>query len=111
MLSSSRRRHDPRRARPSLERLEDRHCPSGSYLLVADFGGDEVLRYDAATGAFVDRFVPKHTGGLNQPYGVLFGPHDHDLYVSTGRFAGPGQLKAVLRYGGATGAFQEQFTD
>jgi DNA-binding beta-propeller fold protein YncE len=40
---------------------------------------------------------------------VLFGPHDHDLYVSSGEFAGPGQLKAVLRYDGATGAFIDNF--
>src|SRR5688572_27075521 len=30
------------------------------YLLVADFNRDSVRRYDAATGAFVDTFVPKH---------------------------------------------------
>jgi hypothetical protein len=52
-----------------LEALEDRCCPS--FLLVADFGGDKVLRYERATGAFVDTFVRKQTGGLNQPYGIL----------------------------------------
>ncbi len=80
-----------------------------SYLLVGDFGRDRVLRYDEGTGAFVDTFAPRRSGGLNQPWGVLFGPHDHNLYVSSGEFAGPGQLKAVLRYDGTTGAFIDNF--
>ena len=83
---------------------------TGSYLVVADFGGDKVLRYDGGSGAFIDTLVPKNTGGMNQPYGVLFGPHDGDLFVSTGQFGGPGQLKAVLRFDSATGAFVEEFT-
>jgi DNA-binding beta-propeller fold protein YncE len=81
-----------------------------NYLLVADFTRDSVKRYNGLTGAFVDTFVPKHNGGMNQAYGVLFGPNDHHLYVSTGEFGGPGQLKGVLRYDGATGAFIDQFT-
>ncbi len=98
-----------------VEPLEERNCPSGGYLLVADFGGDTVLRYDGTTGAFVDTFVPKQSGGMNQPYGVLFGPDGNgdgrqDLYVSTGEFGGPGQLKAVLRYDGVTGRFMDEFT-
>ena len=80
-----------------------------NFLLVADFNRDSVRRYDGVTGAFVDTFVPKHRGGMNQPWGVLFGPHDHNLYVSTGEFAGPGQLKGVLRYDGDTGAFIDNF--
>jgi DNA-binding beta-propeller fold protein YncE len=80
------------------------------YLLVADFNRDAVRRYDGATGAFIDNFVPKHVGGMNQPWGVLFGPHDHNLYVSTGEFGGPGQHKGILRYDGNTGAFIDNFT-
>jgi DNA-binding beta-propeller fold protein YncE len=80
-----------------------------SYLLVGDFGRDQVLRYDEGTGDFVETFVPRRSGGLNQPWGVLFGPHDQNLYVSSGEFGGPGQLKAVLRYDGATGAFIDNF--
>ena len=60
---------------------------SDGYLVVANWGGDSVLRYDQPTGAFDDIFVPKHSGGMNQPYGVVFGPHDHNLYVSTGEWA------------------------
>jgi DNA-binding beta-propeller fold protein YncE len=80
-----------------------------TYLLVADFNRDSVKRYDSVSGAFVDTFVPKHSGGMNQPWGVLFGPHDGDLYVSTGEFGGPGQVKGVLRYDGTTGAFIDNF--
>jgi hypothetical protein len=78
-------------------------------LLVAGFNRDAVRRYDGQTGAFVDTFVPKDSGGMNQPWAVLFGPHDHNLYVSTGEFGGPGQLKGVLRYDGTAGAFIDEF--
>lgn len=81
----------------------------GSYLLVSDWTRDTVLRYDGASGDFVDTFVPKHSGGMNQAYGILFGPHDGELYVSTGELGGPGQLKAVLRYDGSTGEFIDNF--
>jgi DNA-binding beta-propeller fold protein YncE len=81
------------------------------YLLVADWGRDTVRRYDGATGDFVDVVVSKHSGGLNQPWGTLFGPHDGNLYVSSGEFAGPGHIKAVLRYDGTTGAFIDEFAE
>src|SRR5262245_47163128 len=83
---------------------------SARRLIIADNERDCVQRYDGATGAFTGTFVEKHSGGMNQPMALLFGPHDHDLYVSTGIFAGPGQRKAVLRYDGETGAFVEEFT-
>jgi DNA-binding beta-propeller fold protein YncE len=70
-----------------------------------------VLRYNEANGAFVDTFVPRSSGGLIQPYAVLYGPHDHNLYVTSGQFGGPGHLNAVLRYDGTTGAFLGQFVD
>jgi len=95
--------------RPAIEPLEDRDCPSGSYLLVSSFKTDNVLRYDAATGAFVDEFLPHRSGGLSQPWGVVIGPADHHVYVSTGHFQGAGQIKAVLRYDGDTGAFLDEF--
>src|SRR5262245_45193829 len=65
------------------------------YLLVADYDKDCVRRYDALTGAFVDVFVGIHSAKLKDPQFLVFGPHDHDLYVGTGHFGGP--LKAVLR--------------
>ena len=79
------------------------------YLLVTDFDKHNVLRFDAATGAFVDEFISRKSSGLNQPWNVVIGPHDGDLYVSTGHFRGPGQIKAVLRYNGTTGAFVDEF--
>jgi hypothetical protein len=97
-------------ARLLLERLEDRQCPSSGYLLVPSFDTHNVLRYDAATGAFVDEFVPHKSGGLNQPNALVFGPRDHDLYVTSGFYGGPGQVRAVLRYDGSTGEFLDRFT-
>jgi hypothetical protein len=112
IFNSSRKTRSPKNRAPrlQLERLEDRDCPSGGHLLVTDWDIGAVLRYNGTTGAFVDAIVPKHSGGLNHAHAVLFGPHDHDLYVSSGQFGGPGQLKAVLRYDGTTGAFREEFT-
>src|SRR5262245_24738081 len=47
---------------------------------------------------------------LTGPQALVFGPHDHDLYVGSGHFGGsystdpgPGQLRAVLRFDGDTG--------
>jgi hypothetical protein len=42
---------------------------------------------------------------------VVIGPHDGDLYVSSGHFRGPGQIKAVLRYDGTTGALVDEFVE
>src|SRR5262245_31413262 len=98
--------------RLAVEQLEERCVPSaggGTYLLVSDYKTDSVLRYDAATGAFADEFILHRSGKLNGPWGIVIGPHDHDVYVSTGHFAGPNQIKAVLRYDGTTGAFLDEF--
>jgi DNA-binding beta-propeller fold protein YncE len=81
------------------------------YLLVSDYDTNSVKRYDAATGAFVDNFVPKLSGGLNQPQGLVFGPHDHNLYVASGELSGSAQRKAILRFNGTTGAFIDEFAE
>ncbi len=81
------------------------------YLLVSDYDTNSVLRYDAATGEFVDTFVPKHSGGLNQPQGLVFGPNDHNLYVASGELSGSAQRKAILRYDGTSGAFIDNFAE
>jgi sugar lactone lactonase YvrE len=94
-----------RSAHPLPEVLEERRCPSGGYLLIGSFGTDSVPRYDESTGAFVDTFVTHRSGGLTSPEGLVFGPHDHDLYVTSGFEGGPGQNPAVMRYDGTTGAF------
>jgi DNA-binding beta-propeller fold protein YncE len=98
----------------AVELLEDRFCPSGSYLFVSSFDTDSVLRYSEATGAYVDTVVSARSGGLRTPMGVLFG-HDQNLYVSSGCFAdqgGKGGSHAdVLQYDGTTGSFLSDFAD
>ena len=84
-------------------------APDGSYLLVSDYDGNCVRRYDTATGAFVDTIVPRHSGGLNQPQGLVFGPHDGNLYVASGELSGSAQRRAILRFGGASGEFIDEF--
>ncbi len=75
--------------------------PDGN-LYVASGRGDEVRRYNDATGAFIDVFVAPGSGGLDQPYGLAFGPDGH-LYVAS--FTN----HEVLRYDGASGAFLGTF--
>lgn len=54
--------------------------PDG-HLYVASFNTDEILRFDGATGAFLDVFVTAGLGTLNGPdAGIAFGPDGH-LYV------------------------------
>lgn len=59
-----------------------------------------ILRYDAHTGAFIDRFASG--GGLTRPYGHAFGP-DGLLYVSS--FLSD----QILRYDADSGAFVDVF--
>jgi hypothetical protein len=92
------------------ESLEDRLCPSSSYLLVDSFNTNSVLRYDETTGAFVDEFVPKNTGGLYSSGNMDFGP-DHNLYVSNGLFSPKNKANNVLRFDGASGALLGDFAD
>src|SRR5689334_16403166 len=84
-------------------------CSNGahaSWLLVASAGTNEVLRYDAATGALVDSFAsggPAFPHNLVNPTGLAFGP-DQNLFVSSSFGA-----NGVLRYDGKTGAFLDLF--
>ena len=73
-----------------------------SNLYLSSGGTRQVLRYDGATGAFVDAFVASGSGGLTSPTGQVFGP-DGNLYVSSWN------NHQVLRYNGATGAFLDAF--
>lgn len=41
-------------------------------LYVANFLNNRVTRFDGATGAFIDDFVPAGSAGLNRPFGLLF---------------------------------------
>src|SRR5262245_51760327 len=109
--TQSQRRTRPKLCQLTVEALEDRVCLSADYLLVPSKDTDNVLRYDGRTGAFVDEFVRHKDGGLNQPTGAIFGPYDHNLYVGSGFYGGPGQSRGILRYNGTTGKFIDQFTE
>lgn len=77
---------------------------SDGMLYVSSFDSDAILRYDGATGAFVDVFVAAGEGGLDGPdAGMVFGP-DGDLYVPS--YYGD----EVLRYDGVTGEPLGAFT-
>lgn len=67
-------------------------------LYVSSFDSDAVLRYDGATGAFIDVFVTSGSGGLNGPdAGMAWGPDGH-LYIPAY------YSNAIYRYDGVTGA-------
>jgi DNA-binding beta-propeller fold protein YncE len=93
------------------EMLQAQEAGSKGHLLVTSFDNHSVFRYDAATGDYVDTFIPHKSGGLVEPWGILFGPHDGQVYVSSGTFTPPSQKKAVLRYDAVTGAYLNDFTE
>jgi DNA-binding beta-propeller fold protein YncE len=74
--------------------------PDGQ-LYVADARAG-VLRFDAASGAALDAFVPVDRGGLVDASALAFGP-DGKLYVASA------QANAVLRFDAASGAFIDTF--
>jgi sugar lactone lactonase YvrE len=86
--------------------LEDRLCPSGSYLIVGSFDNNAILRYNETTGAFVDQIDPHNLANLKEPNAGVFGP-DGNLYVSSGLILNNNHK--VLQYNGTTGAFQTVF--
>jgi outer membrane protein assembly factor BamB len=77
-------------------------CGGDGNLYVASQNNDQVLRYNVATGAFVDIFVTAGSGGLDVPVGLDFGP-DGNLYVASA------SGNSVLRYDGGTGAYIDTF--
>lgn len=77
-------------------------CGPDGNLYVCSQVNNRVLRYDGATGGFIDVFVTGGSGGLSTPIGLDFGP-DGNLYVaSTGNHS-------ILRYDGTTGAYIDTF--
>ena len=75
--------------------------PDGN-IYVADAGGNDVLKFDGTTGAFMGTFVAAGSGGLAGSRGVAFGP-DGNLYVTSFN------TNQVFRYNGTTGAFMGLF--
>jgi WD40 repeat protein len=63
---------------------------------------DEVMAFEADTGAFLSIFVTAGCGGISGPTALDFGP-DGDLKVSSQ------SDEAIRRYDGATGAFVSVF--
>jgi CSLREA domain-containing protein len=73
-------------------------------LYVANELGDNVLRFDGATGAFQNVFIAAGSGGLDAPQNLAFGP-DGNLYVLGNSPTG----KIIRRYNGTTGAYIDDF--
>ena len=67
-------------------------------IYVAGGDGDNVLKFNGTTGAFLGTFVATDSGGLTSARGVAFGP-DGNLYVAS---FGTNQ---ILEYNGTSGAF------
>ena len=62
------------------------------------------MRFDLATGDYVDDFIPEHSGGLDGPGTIAYGPDGH-LYVSSVL------TDEVLRFNRQTGAFIDKFIE
>jgi DNA-binding beta-propeller fold protein YncE len=76
---------------------------SNGYLYVGEEYHNDVLRFNATTGAFDRVFVTPGSGGISGSHGLTFGPDANgdgvpELYVSGRNNA------TVVRYDGATGA-------
>ncbi|WP_437314577.1 Vgb family protein [Sorangium sp. So ce385] len=78
---------------------------SAPSLLIANTRGDNVVRIDQETGAFLGEVIAKGSGGLLAPDTMVIGL-DADLYISSGDSE---QNSAVLRYDGKTFAFKGKF--
>ena len=72
----------------------------GGDLLVSSRFTNNILRYDATTGAFKGVFAAGN--GLANPNGIAYGPDGH-LY------AGLGDEPRVLRFHGQTGVYMDEF--
>jgi streptogramin lyase len=72
------------------------------FLYLANEEGDNVLRFNVDTRAFVDVFVAAGSGGLDGPTALTWGP-DGNLYV------GSFNTNSILKYDGNTGAFLSVF--
>lgn len=69
-------------------------------LLLINYVGGEVKRFNGRTGAFIDDFASG--SGLTHPAGLVIGP-DGNLYVSSE------DSHTIIRYDGRTGQFMDNF--
>jgi hypothetical protein len=100
----------PRRARLSLEPLEERAVPSAGHdvLYVGDSGdfsavNSAVQKFDAATGAPLGTLVAPGAGGLHGPRGMVFRNPGQLLVVNQNSSPPSGIHGEVLRYNGRAG--------
>jgi sugar lactone lactonase YvrE len=70
------------------------------YMYVISTYTNQVLQYNATTGAYLGVFIASGSGGLSGSQFMSFGP-DGNLYVTSSN--------GVLRYNGTTGAFLGTF--
>ncbi len=89
---------------PTLPSFPEGLVFNGGFLYVSSRSTNEVLRYNATTGAFVGAFVSAGSGGLNGPQDLVFGPNGN-LFVSS-IFS-----NEVIEYNGTTGAFIDEFVE
>jgi DNA-binding beta-propeller fold protein YncE len=75
-------------------------CGADAALFVGNVGENDVLRFDATTGAPLGVFIPTGSGGLARPTGLTFGS-DGNLYVSSATSASG--INGILEYNGRTG--------
>src|SRR5262249_31163292 len=67
-------------------------------LLVSGFDSNNVVEFDATTGAFSKVFIAAGSGGLSQAEGLAYAPNGTLLVASFGS-------NRVLRFDSSTGAF------
>ncbi len=79
-------------------------APARGIVYVSSHNNNEVLRFDATTGMFIDTFITAaDNGGLSQPHGIL--ERCDDVLV-----AGMAN-NAILRFDRTTGQFLDTFAD
>ncbi|MDJ0497436.1 MAG: DUF5011 domain-containing protein, partial [Acidimicrobiia bacterium] len=84
-------------ANAALNAPVDAAVASDGYLYVVGNVSENVVRFDAGTGAFESNFIPTGTGGLAGPGWIVF-PAETELWAST---FGTDSIKAFARTNGA----------
>lgn len=76
--------------------------PDGN-IYVSSSSTNEIIRFNAVTGAKIDVFVSAGSGSLSGPDGLTFSPYDGNLYVSSRNNS------SIKRYDATTGAYIDDF--